>query len=73
VGFTFLFAFVVAMFALAPEAAVAKASNIQSWEMDGLLVAFPVMAYGFTAHPYYIGIYNMLPRRDTKQMIKCAG
>jgi amino acid permease len=68
VGFTFLFAAVVIIFALAPTHALAHRNSLQSWEMDGLLVSFPVMAYGFTAHPYYLGIFAMMPKRDVKQM-----
>ncbi len=30
------------------------------WQPEGLLVAFPVIVYSFTAHPYYLGIFNNL-------------
>jgi len=40
------------------------------WRPSGLLVAFPVMAYGFTAHPYYLGIYNNLQTGSFKRMTR---
>lgn len=76
VGFVLLFALVILVLAVAPGgsavaaagAAGAAASRLLIWEMDGLLVAFPVMAYGFTAHPYYLGIYQMMPAPNVKRM-----
>jgi hypothetical protein len=32
-------------------------------------VAFPVMAYSFTAHPYYLGIYNNLAAATPARML----
>ncbi|KAG1666993.1 hypothetical protein FOA52_014305 [Chlamydomonas sp. UWO 241] len=40
------------------------------WRPDGLLVAFPVMAYGFTsAHPYYLGIYQNMQNASVGRMV----
>lgn len=39
------------------------------WNMDGLLVAFPVMAYSFTAHPYYLGIYSNMQTASPRRML----
>ncbi|GIL69642.1 hypothetical protein Vretifemale_561, partial [Volvox reticuliferus] len=61
VGFVILFAVVVVIFSLAPHpAAAAVASSVTMWRPEGLLVAFPVIVYSFTAHPYYLGIFNNL-------------
>lgn len=38
------------------------------WRSEGLLVAFPVMAYGFTAHPYYLGIFQNLNASGVRKM-----
>jgi len=48
---------------------------------QGVLVSLPVMAYGFTAHQYYMGIYTMLKAPSVRKMklvtdtalLVCAG
>lgn len=48
---------------------------------QGVLVSLPVMAYGFTAHQYYMGIYTMLKAPTVRKMklvtdaalLVCAG
>ncbi|GFR46782.1 hypothetical protein Agub_g8413, partial [Astrephomene gubernaculifera] len=61
VGFVILFAVVVIIFALAPlPAAAAATGSVALWRPEGLLVAFPVIVFSFTAHPYYLGIFNNL-------------
>jgi sodium-coupled neutral amino acid transporter 10 len=78
VGCVLLFAVVILVLAVlhaataAPAAAMTAAvvSTMQTWNPDGLLIAFPVMAYGFTAHPYYLGIYQMLATPNIKRMNK---
>lgn len=78
VGCVLLFAVVILVLAVlhaataAPAAAMTAAvvSTMQTWNPDGLLLAFPVMAYGFTAHPYYLGIYQMLATPNIKRMNK---
>jgi amino acid permease len=35
---------------------------------QGVLVSLPVMAYGFTAHQYYMGIYTMLSAPTVRKM-----
>ncbi len=40
------------------------------WRPDGLLVSFSVMAYSFTAHPYYLGIYNNLATATPTRMLR---
>ena len=75
VGCVLLFAAVIVVLALTPAAGMATAAaaadgatKLLMWQPDGLLVAFPVMAYGFTAHPYYLGIYSMLPSPNIRRM-----
>ena len=74
VAFVLLFAAVIALLAIAPAAAgaggAAAGGRLLLWRAEGLLVAFPVMAYGFTAHPYYLGIYGMLPSPSTGSMMQ---
>lgn len=73
VAFVLLFAAVIALLALAPTGAAvtgAAAGRLLMWRSDGLLVALPVVAYGFTAHPYYLGIYSMLPAPSTGRMMQ---
>ncbi len=41
---------------------------VRLWDTDGLLVAFPVMAYSFTAHPYYLGIYQNMQGGSVRRM-----
>jgi sodium-coupled neutral amino acid transporter 10 len=36
--------------------------------LQGVLVSLPVMAYGFTAHQYYMGIYTMLKAPTIRKM-----
>ena len=38
------------------------------WRWDGLLVAFPVIAYGFTAHQFLFGIYTSLRAPSVRRM-----
>lgn len=76
VAFVLLFALVITLMALlpggAPAAAAAAAAVAQQpmtqWEPGGFLVALPVMAYSFTAHPYYLGIYEMLAVPSVRRM-----
>eukprot|EP00198_Chlamydomonas_reinhardtii_P010547 XP_001699884.1 amino acid transporter [Chlamydomonas reinhardtii] len=71
VGFVVLFAVVVVIFSLAPvTAAAAAASPLVLWEPEGLLVAFPVIVFSFTAHPYYLGIFNNLQAATFSRMTK---
>jgi sodium-coupled neutral amino acid transporter 10 len=41
---------------------------LHMWHVQGVLVALPVMAYGFTAHQYYMGIYTMLKAPSVRKM-----
>lgn len=79
VGFVYLFGLVILTFALVPTAPHAVATTAAAagastpglllWNMDGLLTAFPVMAYSFTAHPYYMGVYTQLAQPSTARMM----
>jgi len=73
VAFVVLFAAVILFMAIAPgstavAAVAAAAAPMSTWDPSGLLVALPVMAYSFTAHPYYLGIYEMLSAPSVKRM-----
>jgi len=54
---------------------------LHMWHLQGVLVSLPVMAYGFTAHQYYMGIYTMLKAPSVRKMklvtdmalVICAG
>ena len=50
-------------------AAAATVGPLALWRLDGLLVAFPVMAYSFTAHPYYLGIFRNLQSGSVARMM----
>lgn len=50
--------------------AAAAASPLVLWEPEGLLVAFPVIVFSFTAHPYYLGIFNNLQAATFSRMTK---
>ncbi len=39
------------------------------WRTDGLLIAFPVVAYGFTAHQFLFNIYATLRVPSVKRMV----
>ena len=39
------------------------------WRTDGLLIAFPVIAYGFTAHQFLFNIYATLRVPSVKRMV----
>lgn len=38
------------------------------WRTEGILVAFPVVAYGFTAHQFLFSIYSTLKVPSVKRM-----
>ncbi|GFH19163.1 Aa_trans domain-containing protein, partial [Haematococcus lacustris] len=71
VGFIVLFACVIVLFACLPTLPYVAAAHgeIRMWRMDGLLVAFPVMAYSFTAHPYYLGIFTSMQKPTQAGML----
>ncbi|KAJ9516084.1 hypothetical protein QJQ45_024517 [Haematococcus lacustris] len=71
VGFIVLFACVIVLFACLPTPPYVAAAHgeIRMWRMDGLLVAFPVMAYSFTAHPYYLGIFTSMQKPTQAGML----
>jgi hypothetical protein len=71
VAFVLLFAGVITLMAIASSGAAAGAAVVAplaTWDPAGLLVAMPVMAYSFTAHPYFLGIYEMLSAPSIRRM-----
>jgi hypothetical protein len=46
----------------------AFAEAIVIWDWEGLLVAFPVVTYGFTAHHFLFGINSSLRQSSVKRM-----
>eukprot|EP00884_Botryococcus_braunii_P010425 jgi/Botrbrau1/19384/Bobra.0338s0014.1 len=65
VGFVFFFATVMAVLAFSP---IAHADRFVLWDWQGLLLAFPVVTYGFTAHHFLFGIYATLRQHTVKRM-----
>ncbi|GMH38063.1 hypothetical protein BSKO_05947 [Bryopsis sp. KO-2023] len=65
VGFIFLFAFLVLIWGLTPSPSAGK---IVMWNSKGILVAFPVMAYGFTIHTILFPVYALLRAPSSKKM-----
>ncbi|KAG2489705.1 hypothetical protein HYH03_011812 [Edaphochlamys debaryana] len=70
VGFVILFAVVIMVFACTPAAAGVALSSVSLWDPEGLLVAFPVIVYSFTAHPYYLGIFQNLHTATHARMLR---
>jgi amino acid permease len=48
---------------------VRRAGPLELWRTDGLLIAFPVIAYGFTAHQFLFNIYATLRVPSVKRMV----
>ena len=44
------------------------AGSLTWWEWDGVLVAFPVVAYGFCAHQILFSIYSSMRSASLKRM-----
>uniref|UniRef100_A0A7S0RDG9 Amino acid transporter transmembrane domain-containing protein n=1 Tax=Chlamydomonas leiostraca TaxID=1034604 RepID=A0A7S0RDG9_9CHLO len=65
----FLFVFAVVMMVLALTAGDDLGSLLM-WRWDGLLMSFPVMAYGYTAHSDYLGIYTDMRNPTTTRMLQ---
>lgn len=53
---------------LAGAHAACVAVELEVWRWEGLLVAFPVIAYGFTAHQFLFGIYTSLKAPTVRRM-----
>ncbi|KAK9802660.1 hypothetical protein WJX73_002230, partial [Symbiochloris irregularis] len=69
VAFVFGFAAVVVYLALLAERPKQpKGAALEMWQWQGLLVAFPVIAYGFTAHQFLFGIYASLKAPSVRRM-----
>jgi amino acid permease len=49
---------------------VAGTGALHVWNPEGLLVAFPVIVYSFTAHPYYLGIYSNMRTPSPSRMTR---
>ena len=48
---------------------ILSAGPLVLWRTDGLLIAFPVVAYGFTAHQFLFNIYATLRVPSVKRMV----
>jgi sodium-coupled neutral amino acid transporter 10 len=71
VAFVGLFTAVIFFMAVLPGGAgatAAVAAPMATWDPSGFLVALPVMAYSFTGHPYFLGIYEMLSAPSVRRM-----
>lgn len=65
VAFVFFFAIIVAIICVSP---IHNAGALVMWRTEGILVAFPVVAYGFTAHQFLFNIYSTLRVPSVKRM-----
>eukprot|EP00798_Chlamydomonas_sp_ICE-L_P001628 gene1628-33018_t len=71
--FMAVFSMVIFLFAVTPTFSTtthASEGTVHMWRLDGALVAFPMMAYSFTAHPYYLGIYSNLKNPTMPRMAR---
>ena len=50
----------------------AWAGRLEVWEPQGMLISFPVILYGYTAHQFLFGIYGSLRSPSPKRMIGVA-
>ncbi|KAA6420194.1 MAG: hypothetical protein FRX49_09857 [Trebouxia sp. A1-2] len=69
VAFIFFFAAVVAVLSLSPTQ---HKGPLLYWRPAGALVAFPVVAYGFTTHHFIFVIYSSLKSPSVKRMTLVA-
>lgn len=67
VAFLLFFCFVISLMALG--SLPGSSSHVSWWQWEGALVAFPVVAYSFTAHQALFPIYSTLQRPNIKKMI----
>ena len=51
-----------------PSRLVFGSGTILLWRPDGALIAFPMIAYGFTAHQFLFNIYSSLKSPTVKNM-----
>ena len=49
-----------------------RAGPLLYWQPSGVLVAFPVVAYGFTTHHFLFTIYSSLKTPNVKRMTLVA-
>ena len=54
---------------MSPLRHILFAGPLVLWRTDGLLIAFPVVAYGFTAHQFLFNIYATLRVPSVKRMV----
>ena len=69
VAFLLLFAAVLLAVALSSEAAV-PLQSMEQWRWHGLLTAFPLVAYSFTAHQVLFSIYSSTRAPSVKKMTR---
>ncbi|KAL0050456.1 hypothetical protein WJX82_011533 [Trebouxia sp. C0006] len=69
VAFIFFFAAVVAVLSLSPSQ---HKGPLLYWRPAGVLLAFPVVAYGFTTHHFIFVIYSSLKNPSVKRMTLVA-
>ncbi|GAB4819563.1 hypothetical protein N2152v2_006609 [Parachlorella kessleri] len=65
VAFIFFFSLMTGLMALAPAP---TPGGLALWEPSGVLVAFPVIVYGFTAHQVLFSIYGSLRSASVTRM-----
>ncbi len=53
---------------LPPAHAWDGAGPVVYWKLDGLLIAFPLLAYGFTSQQFVFGVYQSLRAPTVQRM-----
>lgn len=48
------------------------AGRLEVWEPKGMLISFPVILFGFTAHQFLFGIYGTLRTPSVRRMTGVA-
>lgn len=60
--------FFCALIALLPFSPTPNTGPLLWWRWEGVLVAFPIVSYGFTAHQYLFNIYPAAQRPSMRKM-----
>jgi len=66
VWFVIIFAVVIAVISMSPV--LHYSGEIVYWKLDGFLIAFPLLAYGFTSQQFVFGVYQSLKAPTVQRM-----
>lgn len=65
VWFVIIFAAVIAMISLSP---IHNSGPVILWKPEGILIAFPLLAYGFTSQQFLFSVYSTLRAPSVQRM-----